>query len=113
MLQVTIKDTIQDTENGKVIVDEEVRGMVMTSLLENQFGDEKAFCNTFIVDKLNSFDVVALLKSTIDNLVKAVEKLDAPTQLLFALYLNSKKNRFDFDELFGNGDDDNGTDEII
>lgn len=87
------KVTIQDTENGKVIVDEEVRGMVMTSLLANQFGDETAFCNTFIVDKLNSFNVVALLKSTIDNLVKAVEKLDAPTQLLFALYLKSKEKQ--------------------
>ena len=107
------KVTIQDTEKGKVIVDEEVRGMVMTSLPANQFGDEKAFLNTFIVDKLNSFNVVALLKSTIDNLSKAVESLDAPTQLLFALYLKSKRNSFDFDELFGNGDDDNGTDEII
>lgn len=87
------KVTIQDTENGNVIVDEEVRGMVMTSLPANQFGDETAFCNTFIVDKLNSFNVVALLKSTIDNLVKAVEKLDAPTQLLFALYLKSKEKQ--------------------
>lgn len=34
------KVTIQDTEKGKVIVDEEVRGMVMTSLPANQFGDE-------------------------------------------------------------------------
>lgn len=107
------KVTIQDTKNGNVIVDEEVRGMVMTSLPTNQFGDETAFCNTFIVDKLNSFDILALLKSTIYNLSKAIKRLDAPTQLLFALYLKSKRDSFDFDEFFGNGDDDNGTDEII
>lgn len=98
------KVTIQDIEKGEVLIDEEVRGMVMTSLPANQFGDERAFCNAFIVDKLSTFDILALLDSTMKNLGKSIESLDKPTQLLLALYLKAMREK---------GDTDNGTDEII